>query len=51
MIIDATFWVAISFLIFVILLIYFKIPFKVKKLLDDNISQIRKQIDESESLK
>ena len=51
MIIDATFWVAISFLIFVILLIYFKIPLKVKKLLDDNISQIRKQVDESENLK
>ena len=51
MIIDATFWVAISFLIFVILLIYFKIPLKIKKLLDDNISQIRKQVDESENLK
>ena len=51
MIIDATFWVAISFLIFVILLIYFKVPLKVKKLLDDNINQIRKQVVESEKLK
>ena len=51
MIIDATFWVAISFLIFVSLLIYFKIPSKVKNLLDENISQIKKQVDESESLK
>ena len=51
MIIDATFWVAISFLIFIILLIYFKIPLKVKKLLDDNIGQIKKQVDESENLK
>ena len=51
MIIDATFWVAISFLIFVSLLIYFKIPMKVKNLLDENISQIKKQVDESENLK
>ena len=36
MIIDATFWVAISFLIFVILLVYFKIPSKVKNILDEN---------------
>ena len=41
MIIDATFWVAISFLIFVILLIYFKIPLKVKNILDENINQIK----------
>ena len=51
MINDATFWVAISFLIFVILLIYFKIPSKVKNLLDENINQIKKQVDESEKLK
>ena len=51
MIIDATFWVAVSFLIFVIILIYFKIPSKVKTLLDENINQIRKQIEESEKLK
>ena len=36
MIIDATFWVAISFLIFVILLVYFKIPSKVKNIIDEN---------------
>ena len=51
MIIDATFWVAISFSIFVILLIYFKIPSKVKNVLDENINKIRKQVDESEKLK
>ena len=51
MIIDATFWVAISFLIFVILLIYFKIPSKVKNILDENINKIKKQIEESEKLK
>ena len=51
MIIDATFWVAISFLIFIILLIYFKIPLKVKNILDENINQIKKQVEESEKLK
>ena len=51
MIIDATFWVAISFLIFIILLVYFKIPLKVKNTLDENIIQIKKQVDESEKLK
>ena len=51
MIIDATFWVAISFIIFVVLLIYFKIPLKVKNILDENIENIRKQVDESEKLK
>jgi len=51
MIIDATFWVAISFLIFIILLVYFKIPSKVKNILDENINQIKKQVEESEKLK
>ena len=51
MIIDATFWVEISFLIFVILLVYFKIPSKIKNILDENINQIKKQVDESEKLK
>ena len=51
MIIDATFWVAISFLIFIILLVYFKIPSKIKNILDENINQIKKQVDESEKLK
>ena len=51
MIIDATFWVAISFLIFIVLLIYLKIPLKVKNILDENINRIKLQIDESEKLK
>jgi len=51
MIIDATFWVAISFLLFILLLLYFKIPSKVKNILDENIIQIKNQIDESERLK
>ena len=51
MIIDATFWVAISFVIFLSALIYLKIPDKIKNLLNDNINKIKNQIDEAEKLK
>ena len=51
MIIDATFWVAISFIIFIILLVYFKIPSKVKNILDENINKIKNQVYDSEKLK
>ena len=51
MTIDATFWVAISFFIFLGILIYFKIPQKVKNVLDENISSIKNQINEAEKLK
>ena len=48
---DATFWVAISFLIFIASLFYFKIPQKVNKLLEKLISDIQNEIDESEKLR
>ena len=51
MIIDATFWVAISFFLFVGLLIYFKIPQKIGSTLNQNINEIKKQIDDAEKLK
>ena len=51
MIIDATFWVAISFIIFVFVLVYLKIPEKIRNLLNDNINKIKNQIDEAEKLK
>jgi len=46
MVIDATFWVAISFIIFFGVLIYFKIPQKVLVMLDKMISDIKNEIDE-----
>ena len=49
--IDATFWVAVSFVIFVILLIYFKIPSKIKNSLNESIFLIRKQIEDAEKLR
>ena len=51
MIIDATFWVAVSFFIFFGVLIYLKIPNKVNKSLSDQINQIKKELDEAEKLK
>ena len=50
MTIDATFWVTISFFIFIGILVYFKIPQKIKKTLEENISNIKKQIVEAEKL-
>ena len=51
MMIDATFWVMISFFAFMGLLIYFKIPQKIKTTLEDSINSIRDQIDEADQLK
>ena len=51
MIMDATFWVTISFFIFFGILIYFKIPQKIKETLEQNILNIKNQINEAEKLK
>ena len=51
MTLDATFWVTISFLIFLGILIYFKIPQKIKETLEQNILSIKNQINEAEKLK
>jgi F-type H+-transporting ATPase subunit b len=48
---DATFWVAVSFFIFFGVLIYFKIPQNVNKLLSKMIVDIKNEIDESEKLR
>ena len=51
MAIDATFWVAISFIIFFGGLIYLKIPQKINEILNKLISDIKNEIDESEKLR
>ena len=51
MTIDATFWVTISFFIFIGILVYFKIPQIIKKNLEENIDNIKNQILEAEKLK
>ena len=48
---DSTFWVAVSFVIFILVLIYFKIPKTVNSLLSKMIRDISNEIDESEKLR
>jgi F-type H+-transporting ATPase subunit b len=51
MTIDATFWVAVSFIIFFGVLIYLKIPQKINEILNRLIFDIKNEIDESEKLR
>ena len=51
MVIDGSFWVAVSFLIFFGVLIYLKIPQKVNEILNKLILEIKDEIDESEKLR
>ena len=51
MIIDATFWVGVSFVLFFAGLIYLKVPQKVNEILNNLISNIKNEIDESEKLR
>jgi len=51
MIIDAAFWVSISFFIFLGVLIYYKIPQKITTILNDSINLIKNEVDNAESLK
>ena len=51
MAIDATFWVAISFIIFFGGLIYLKIPKKINDLLNKMILDIKNELAESEKLR
>jgi len=51
MAIDATFWVAVSFVIFFGGLIYLKIPQKINDVLSKLILDIKNEIDESEKLR
>ena len=51
MTIDATFWVAISFFIFIGVLIYLKIPQKINNSLNNEINKMKKELDEAEKLK
>ena len=51
MVIDSTFWVAVSFVIFFGALVYLKIPQKVNEVLNKLISDIKNEINESEKLR
>ena len=49
--IDATFWVAVSFVIFLGIIFYLKVPQKVHQSLEYSIKKIKKDIDDAEKLK
>ena len=51
MTIDATFWVAVSFFIFIGGLVYLKVPQKVNDTLGEKINLIKKELDGAEKLK
>ena len=51
MAIDATFWVAVSFIIFFGGLVYLKVPHKINEILNNLILDIKNEIDESEKLR
>ena len=45
------FWVAISFVGFVLLIVYYKVPGMLTKALDDRADSIRKELDEARRLR
>lgn len=48
---DATFWVAISFVIFCLIIVYKKIPQVINNLLNNKINEIKSEIDNAKNLK
>ena len=51
MVINSTFWVAVSFFIFLGALVYLKVPHKIIDVLNKLIIDIKNEIDESEKLR
>ena len=51
MTIDATFWVAIAFIIFITVLVYLKVPQKINSLLNIMIEDISNELNEAEKLR
>jgi F-type H+-transporting ATPase subunit b len=48
---DPTFWVGVSFLFFMALLIYYKIPGKLGEALDNRAEKIRQELEEARKLR
>ena len=47
----AEFWVAVSFFAFLLILLYYKVPQLIAKMLDERAEGIRKEIDEARRLR
>jgi F-type H+-transporting ATPase subunit b len=48
---EAEFWVAIAFLVFVAVMLYYKVPGLIAKSLDERAAGIRKELDEARRLR
>lgn len=48
---DPRFWVLVAFLIFVGLVLYYRVPAMIGKMLDDRAEAIRKELDEARRLR
>jgi len=51
MLLSAEFWVLVSFLVFVGIVMYLRVPGKIGKALDDRADKIRKELDEARRLR
>ena len=47
----AEFWVAVAFVAFLLVLVYYKVPSLIAKALDDRAEAIRKELDEARRLR
>ena len=47
----AEFWVAVSFVAFLLIVLYYKVPSMIAKILDERAESIRKDIDEARRLR
>jgi F-type H+-transporting ATPase subunit b len=47
----AEFWVAVAFVAFLLILLYYKVPRLIAKMLDDRADSIRKELDEARRLR
>ena len=47
----AEFWVAVAFVLFVAILVYYKVPALIAKALDDRADAIRQELDEARRLR
>jgi len=48
---DPGFWVGVSFLLFVLLMLYYKVPAMVTKALDERADRIRDELDHAQKLR
>ncbi|MEM7426612.1 MAG: F0F1 ATP synthase subunit B [Pseudomonadota bacterium] len=48
---DPGFWVGVSFVLFILLIMYFKVPGQMTKALDDRADRIRQELDDAQKLR